>query len=240
MQNEASERGAAVILAMMTIFFLAALGVVVTLTTSTEMIIAGGYRGGEAARYAAEAAAERALADLSQAGDWNAFVGGSMRSTFVDGPPGGVRALPDGTTLDLDAQVNIANCQSSAGCSVAEMNAVTADRPWGLNNPRWRLLAYGPLENLAPDAEVASPYYGVVLVGDDSLENDDDPDRDGTDAANPGSGIIAIRALAFGPRGASRAIELTVARPPSDVQSGSYNDRARLTGVRILSWREVR
>jgi hypothetical protein len=239
MRRASSERGAALILAIMCLLFLAAVGVVVILTTSTEMIIAGGYRGGEAVRYAAEAAAERVLADLSPAGDWNTFVDGSARSTFVDGPPGGVRTLSDGSTLDLDAQVNMANCQSSAGCSIAEMNAVSADRPWGLNNPRWRLLAYGPLDALAPDAHLASPCYGVVLVGDDSLENDDDPTRDGTDADNPGSGIIALRALAFGPRGASRAIELTVARPPSDAQTGDYNDRARQNGLRILSWREV-
>jgi hypothetical protein len=240
MRRAQSERGAALILAMMSMLFLAAVGVVVILTTSTEMIIAGGYRGGEGARYAAEAVAERALADLSAAGDWNAFVDGSARSTFVDGQPGGVRTLADGSALDLDAQVNMANCQSSSGCSIADMNAVTAERPWGLNNPRWRLLAYGPLNALAPDAHLSSPYYGVALVGDDSLENDGDPTRDGTDSANPGSGIIAVRALAFGPRGTTRALELTVARPPSDTQSGGYNDRVRQTGVRILSWREVR
>ena len=79
-----------------------------------------------------------------------------------------------------------------------------------------------------------------MLVGDDPSESDNDPTRDGSDPDNPGSGIIAIRGEAFGPRGAFRAIELTVARPAGAGQSGDYNDRARQSGVRILSWREVR
>lgn len=235
-----AERGAAMVLAVMAMLLLAALGAVLTLTTTTETIIAAGFRTQEAARYAAEAGAERALADLAAAGDWGAFIDGSARSTFVDGLPGGARTLVDGSSLDLGAQVNLANCQAAAGCSTAEMNAVTADRPWGLNNPRWQLLAYGALDAVAPEATLNSPHYVVVLVGDDPSETDNDPTRDGSDPANPGSGIIAIRAMAFGSRGAVRAIELTVSRPPAGSQSGDYNERVRQTGLRILSWREVR
>ena len=81
------------VLAMTAMLFITALGVVLVLTTSSETIIAAAFRTSEAARYAAEAAAERVLADLSLAGDWNAFVDGSLRSTFVDGAPGGARTL---------------------------------------------------------------------------------------------------------------------------------------------------
>lgn len=239
MRARRSERGAAMLLALMAMLLMAALGAVLMLTTASETIIAGVFRTGEGARYAAEAAAERVLAELSVPGDWNLLLDGTARSTFVDGPPGGARTLPDGSTIDLDQQVNMANCQKASSCSIAEMNTATADRPWGVNNPRWKLVAYAPLNALAPGGSLNSPYYAVVLVGDDPSETDNDPTRDGSDAANPGSGIITVRAEAFGPRGVFRAIELTVSRPPGQGKSSDYNDRAQ-TGVRVLSWREVR
>jgi hypothetical protein len=81
-----------------------------------------------------------------------------------------------------------------------------------------------------------------------------------------GTGVITLRAEAFGPRGAHKVIEMTVARPaatgldegpaaalssvvdlpvsgvveqPSD-DSEDYNDGVGQATVRILSWREVR
>jgi hypothetical protein len=234
-----SERGAAMVLALTAIMLITALGVGLMLTTSSETIIAGFFVTSEATRYAAEAGLERVLADMSVAADWNGLVDGSIRSTFVDGAPGGVRSLADGSTIDLDQLLNKANCQKPTACSIAEMNNATADRPWGVNNPRWKLVAHAPLDALS-NATVSSPYYVVVLIGDDPSETDDDPTRDGSDPDNPGSGILAIRAEAFGPRGAFRAIEVTVARPTGVGGSGDYNDRARQTGVRMLSWREVR
>ena len=240
MRARRSERGAAMLLAMMATLLMTALGVALVLTSASEATIAGAYRGSEATRYAAEAAAERVLADLSLAGDWNTLLDGSARSTFVDGSPLGTRTLADGTVVDLDRQVNLANCGKTTACSSAEMNAVTADRPWGANNPRWKLVAYAPLSTLLPAGALDAPAYVAVLAGDDPSETDGDPVHDGADPANPGSGIIALRALAFGLRGAVRAIELTVSRPPGDDPSAGYNDRVRQTGVRVLSWREVR
>jgi hypothetical protein len=234
------ERGVALVMALIAMLFMTALGGALILTALSETIIAGGFRNAEGARYAAEAAAERVLADLSAADDWNPFLAGLVRSTFVDGAPGGTRALPDGTTIDLAEQVMLANCHKTTPCSIAEMDAATADRPWGVNNPRWTLVAHAPLSLLLPDADVDASYYAVVLVGDDPSETDNDPTRDGTDAVNPGSGIIAIRAIAFGPQGALRAIELTVSRPAGEGEAGDYNDRVRQRGVRVLSWHEVR
>jgi hypothetical protein len=231
-----SERGAALLLALTAIMFITALGVGLMLTTSSETIIAGFFVTSEATRYAAEAALERVLADLSVAPDWNGLVDGSIRSTFVDGRP--ARTLSDGSTIDLDQLLNMANCQKATGCSIAEMNRATPTAHGG-NNPRWQLVAHAPLDALS-NATMSSPFYAVVLVGDDPSETDNDPTRDGSDQDNPGSGIVAIRAEAFGPGGAFRAIEVTVARPAGAGQSGDYNDRARQIGVRILSWREVR
>ena len=135
-----SERGAAMVLALTAMVFIAALGVVLILTTSSETIIAGAFRTNEAARYAAEAAVERVLADLVAGGDWNAFLDGSIRSTFVDGAPGGVRTLSDGSTIDLDQQLNIG--ELSEGHRLLDRRDERGDRrpPMGRQQPalaRW-------------------------------------------------------------------------------------------------------
>jgi hypothetical protein len=153
------------------------------------------------------------LAGLSD-DEWNAVLAGSQRSTSVDGTPFGTRTLADGSSIDLVSVVNAANCGKSTTCSAADLTGnATGDRPWGANNPVWRPFAYGPLAAVVGDASVSSPFYVVVMVGDDPAENDNDPSRDGSDpSVNPGSGVLSVRAEAFGPRGAHRVVELTAAR----------------------------
>ena len=194
------------------------------LTTSSETIIAGNFLTSIDASYAAEAAAERAIAELSGAADWNGVLAGSTRSMFVDGPAGGSRTMADGSTLDLDELVNTANCRKASLCTSAEMDAVTAERPWGPDNPRWQLYSYGPLRDTAPDGAVASSCYVVVLAADDPAENDGNPLQDGAETGNPGAGVIALRAEARGPHGVRKVVELTI---------------ARREGPRLLSWREL-
>ena len=225
------ERGAALVLALMAMTLLSALGLVLAATTSTELLIAANYRNGQEALYAAEAAAERALAELPMAPGWNALLDGSTQSAFVDGPPSGVRTLPDGTTIDLTQLVNMANCGKTTTCTAAELTANgSGDRPWGANNPVWHPYAYGRLTALLPSGAIDSPFYVVLFVGDDPSETDGDPLHDGSDlATNPGSGVIALRAEAFGPRGAHKVIELTAARADTTADALS-----------VLSWREVR
>ena len=105
------------------------------------------------------------------------------------------------------------------------MDAITEDRPWGANNPRWMLFAYGRLRDVAPPGDVQSPFYCVVMIGDDPSETDGDPTRDGA-PGQPGSGVIALRAEAFGPGESHRVVELTVAHGTG--------------AARVVSWREVR
>ena len=66
------------------------------------------------------------------------------------------------------------------------MNTSTAERPWGTNNPRWRLYAYGPVHDFLPTGTINSPFYVVVWVADDPSETDANPALDGSDASNPG------------------------------------------------------
>jgi hypothetical protein len=240
----------------MAMLLLTALGLALVLNTSVETLIAGNYRNAQEALYAADAGIERSVQELLTVADWNAILAGNTTSAFVDGPAGGLRTLSDGSVLDLTQATRVANCGKASGCSVTDMNARTDDRPWGLNNPRWNLYAYGPITSLAPTGTVNSSVYLVVWVGDDQSENDNDPTRDGSAQTNPGTGVLALRAEAFGPSGSRRVIEVTVARagPIADRHAvvgaagktepigdpTGYNTAVGQRGMRILSWREGR
>jgi hypothetical protein len=218
--------GVALVITLMAMLLLTVLGIGLTLVTSSETIIAGNFRTSAEALYAADAGLERVIDDLAGAPDWNQLLDGTVQSSFIDGPPSGSRRLPNGSTVDLVRAANLANCQKIASCSAAELNAVTAEHPWGANNPRWQLYGYGPLNNLLPAGSIDSTFYVVVFVADDPSENDGDPLRDGASQANPGSGVVALRAEAFGPRSARKVVELTVAKTDSeDVESGYTGQR---------------
>ena len=218
-----------IILALMVTLLMSALGAALVLTTSSEALIAANFRNAQEGVYAADASLERAMADLGTLADWNAVLDGSASSTFVDGSPGGVRTLADGSFLDLGQTLNVLNCRKVTACSASDLLANTSQRPWGANNPVWRLFAYGPLSSLLSPHAVESAYYVIVMIADDPSENDDDPLRDGQGPMNPGTGVLSLRAEAFGPREARQVVEVTVARPGGEG-----------FGVRVLSWRLIR
>jgi hypothetical protein len=88
-----------------------------------------------------------------------------------------------------------------AGGSIVDLTGIAAA------NPGWRLFSYGPFETLVRAPGVAR-FYIVTLVS---------PDPASLDA-------LSVRALALGPRGARRTVELQLLRS------------AR--GVHVVSWRE--
>jgi len=231
------ENGMALAVAMMALALMMALGVGLVLTTSAETMVAGNFSRRIESVHAADAGLERALGDLAALPDWNLALSGAVRSTFVDGPPSGLRTAPGGATIDLARAQNEINCGQAAACTDTDMDAVTVDRPWGSNNPRWQLYAYGSLADLLPGAAVASAYYVAVFIADDQSENDNDPLRDAGNIEQSGAGVITLRAEAFGARGSHAVVEATVARvgpsggPPGYTGEGS---------MRLLSWREVR
>lgn len=232
------ESGIALIVTLMTMVLMLTLGSALVLITSSERIIAANFHAGHQAFYAADAAFERALADLRSSADWTHVLNGTSSSTFVDGVPTGTRTLADGSAIDLAQLTNLANCRKPSTCTNAEIAATTAERPWGVNNPRWRPYVYGRLADSVGAGAVRSPFYVVAFVGDDGSENDGDPAVDGGSGGsspNPGLGIVSIRAEAFGPRSAHRAIEATVAR----IAPVGTGPGGGLTDLRILSWREI-
>lgn len=228
------ERGVALITALMATTLLMALGMALMLTTMTEGRIAGNYRDGAEALYAADAAVERVVQDILTVPDWNTILDGSVTSAFIDGPPSGPRTLADGATIDLTQATNMLRCGKVTGCTDAEMNAVTADRPWGANNPRWQLYAHGPMDDLLPTGTINSPVYVIVWVADDPSENDDAPLRDGDPTAagktppNAGKGVIAMLAQAYGPGGVRRSVEVTLARTDTtEIERGYTGQRGQ-------------
>jgi hypothetical protein len=202
-----NERGAGLVVVLMLVLLLSAIGLALVMAAVADVQASGNLRSARIAFYAADAAIERVLPDLHHA-DWDLVLSGALTSRFADGPAGGGRTLPDGRTLVLDEVLNLANCGVRTACGEAAMSAVTEDRPWGADNPRWRLFAWGPFSSLA--GPEAAPYL-VVMVADDPLDSDGDPARDAR-GASPGRGVLLVRAVAHDRGGASRVIEASVAR----------------------------
>jgi len=234
-----SEHGVALVIALMSTTLMLSLGGALILLSSSETAIGANFRAAHEATHAADAVMERAIADLGRVPDWTMVLDGSVQSSFIDGASSGSRMLVDGSTIDLAQITNLANCQKTTGCSAADVAATTTERPWGANNPRWVPYAHGALADMASAARIHSAFYVLALVGDDPSENDDDPSVDGFSIAgrpNPGKGVIVIRAEAFGPRNAHRALEATLARlevsPPTPGEPVS-------TDLRVLSWRQL-
>jgi hypothetical protein len=235
-----SERGSALVVALLSLLLLTALGLALALTTASETFIAGHHRSGQQALGAADAVIERTMQDLLTIPDWDRVLAGAETSSFVDGAAGGTRVLPDGSQINLDEVANLASCGKRTTCSDADIAVNTPERSWGANNPRWRPFAYGPVNDLLPDGSIDLPFYVVVLVGDDPSETDNDPSTDGNTLTNPGSGVLSLRAEAFGPRGTHRVLETTVAKTVNTGQERGYvgqrgqdeqNRRARKAAV---------
>ena len=194
-------------IAIMAVALLSALGLALALVASTEMLIAASYAAAHELTYVAEGGLEIAEQELRRVPDWNAVLAGAIQSTWID------RVSPT-----ITEATNMANCGKPTACMAAEMDAISERRPWGVNNPRWQLFAFGPMNGS----------YVVAWVSDDAAENDGDPLRDGAAGENPGAGIVAVRSEAFGIGGGHKVVESTVRR------SGAGD------GISRLSWVEIR
>ena len=195
------------VIALTSLVLLSVLGTSLVVVANTEQRAAANYAASRDVMYAADGALQIAARELLIVPDWNTVLATDTLSAFVDGPPNGVRLLGDGTTIDLAQATAVANAES---------------RPWGTNNPVWRLFAFGWL---------GSRTYVVVWTADDAAETDGDPAIDGGGPANPGAGILALRAEAFGVGGAHKVLEATVRR---EVEAGGGPI------VRVRTWQEIR
>jgi hypothetical protein len=226
-QRRNPERGVALIIVLLVMLTLSALALALALLTSTETRVAAAYRDGLEVLYATDAAVERAIRDLAMERDIDSVLSGLTTSSFIDGPPGS-RMLPDGTSTDLHSLTAMVSCGSTV-CSDDDLDAEGDDRPWGPNNPRWRLYAYGSVEAWASGPIRVPKVYQVVWVADDPSETDGDPMRDGggvEGTENPGRGRVSLLAHGYGRTGTRRIVEATVMLDDD--------------GARLVSWREAR
>lgn len=217
------EDGVAMVAAMMALLLMTAIGTALALSSSTETIIAAQFRNGIEARYAAGAMLERGIADLADVENWSLLTAGGLQSAWVDGFPMGSRDLADGSAIDLSEVVEMANCQKSTPCLSADLADITPDRPWGDNNPHWKLYAYGRLRDMLAPGTIDSPFYVVLLV-----------------ANGPTPSLLAVRAEAFGPRGAHAVVEVTAGKRAVSEDEKGYNVPPEQGPLTVLSWREVR
>jgi hypothetical protein len=225
-------------IAVMTVLIVAGLvGVVafgLALMASVEHLTARNHRASVALLHAAEGGIELAARALAQSSDWDGALAGSVQASGADGPPTGWRDLGAGSGVDLDRQTHLVNCGHPGPCTEAELAAITPDRPWGADNPRWTLFLYGWLASFGP-VQYADPAYLLVWIADDMREADSEPLRDGPDARR-GRGIVRVRADAVSRGGSRRAIEAELSRVCRATAAGPVC----LSGIRVQSWRDLR
>jgi Tfp pilus assembly protein PilX len=219
------QQGLALIAVLLWTALITVLASAIVLVTTVETTISARHRDGLDALYAADAALEIAVGQLAAVANWDLVLNGTSRSTSSDGGPTGTRPVPDGTSIDLDKLTAMLRCGKESACSDADMNTVTADRPWGISSPRWQLFLCGSLGSIAGLIDGATRAYVLVWVADDPSDNDGDPLRDNGAADNPGRGRILVTAQAYGTSGARRTIQATV------VRAGA--------AIRMVTWREV-
>ena len=229
-----SERGIALIMVMLATTFLSALGIGLMLAVFMDRMATGNKAGSVAMLHAADAGIELAARELALAIDWNMALSGAAPSSVTDGQPSGVRGIHGGGSVNLTAATNMLNCGKATTCTTAQMNANSRERPWGVNNARWQLFAYGPIEDFA-QLERPAPCYLLVWIADDGRELDGKPLEDEAAADGPGHGIVRVHAEAYGSGGSRRAIEAELARICPDGPGQEC-----LPGIRVQSWQELR
>jgi len=227
------ERGIALIMVILVTSFLSALGIGLIVAVFMDRLATGNMTGSVAMLYAADAGIELAARDLARLDDWDPVLAGLQQGSFTDGSTQGVRAIPGGGVIDLTAATNWLNCGKATNCTSAQMNASSKERPWGLNNSRWKLYVFGPMHRFAQLSRPV-PCYLAVWIGDDAREDDGDPLAD-AGAENAGHGIVRVHAETFGVAGSRRAIEAELAR----VCLPGTGDPC-LPGIRVQSWQELR
>ena len=157
-----------------------------TLGTVEQRVAVNQHAGAETL-HAADAAVERALADLITLPDFGPVLTGAVVSGFRIG--GSMPVLPDGTGGNLTAMTN-------------EVQAITdADTTWGGDRPLWMLFAFGPINDLAGSGGAGRQYL-VAWVADDRADGDDDPTTDLNDT-------VIILGRAYGVTG-SRTMEVVM------------------------------
>lgn len=203
----------AVLTALFATALLMGLGLSVALIGAAEATLAAHDRTVRALREASLAAAHLAVADLRARASWSAVLA-----------PGSVSPLSAAPGRVVDASVSPPAPWSGVPLDLRLLTAdVQAAADTGVGDPQvWRLFECGSLQALVPGVS-ADPWYLGAWVADDGADGDGDPLTDR-------NGILAVRAVAYGPRGARVATAVSVMKT---VVAGA--DQVRILTIRPLS-----
>jgi hypothetical protein len=227
------QSGVALVVVLLAIGLLSATAMGLALSSTITRLTGANHGEAVMLANASEAALELAARELALIADWDNVLLGVQASTQVDGAPG-LRNLAPGVSIDLVSLTNLATCGRTQLCTDAQVRGTTQERPWGDNNPRWRLFVHRLLPT-GPLAVAAPVVYAVVWLGDDAAETDGDPLADGAGPDELGRYTMRARAEAFGPRGGRHAIEAEFTRVCE--RAGAVERCA--PGIRVQSWRTV-
>ncbi|MGH9387116.1 MAG: hypothetical protein ACRD2N_22840 [Vicinamibacterales bacterium] len=230
-----AESGMTLVAVLVATGFFSAVAFGLALVVSTSLRVDSNYVDALVMLNAAEAGLELAARDLATEADWRMVLSGAKHGSLVDGAPSGAKSIPAGGIVSLSGQTNLINCGHISACTDAQMDAISQDRPWGADNPRWQPYLFGPLPSLGSFMRDV-PLYLIVWVGDDGDEVDGDPLSDGSNGPGPGRGVVRLRSEVFGASGVRRAVEALVKRV---CWTEKMTERC-LPGVRVQSCHEVR
>jgi len=233
-RSTCSDSGIALVVVLLLSALVGSVALGLALILSVNHLVVRNLRESAALGYAARAGVEMAAYALDGA-DWTDVLSGSVQAAASDGPPSGTRRLDGGESLDLGAETNLLNCGVPDACTTSQLQTVTADRPWGANNPTWRLFLYGPLSSFAV-FDRAPLAYLLVWVADDGRERDDDPERDGNGPGEPGANVLLVRAVAIARGSARRGFEAEAVRI---CRAGPAAPGCQ-PGIGVQSWRDLR
>ena len=210
-------------------------GLGLALTSALEPSITRHYEMANRVGNMAESAVVLAAHELAGVADWTPVLRGDWHSAVLE-------AAGDGTVVSVsppDVTAGVLTSRASCGrdvpCSDAETAQVTEERPWGSNNPRFRLLGVLPGRQLGGEPALA-PYVAAVWVGDDPAEADGDPDADGGAPVAWPAGVPP----GLGARGHPGRSVRTGRRPPHGRgHPGAGDGAAEASGVdrAMSSWR---
>ena len=233
MPRSGTDRGVALLAALAVLAIVSAMALGLALTTSYEPLAAANFEANRSAHAAAEAGVAIAVHELAGLADWNLVLAGLAGSVVLE--HGDIEVdLPDGSHAGLGDLTARATCGRLGPCPDTERTAFTVARPWGPNNPDWKVFGHGRLDRLIPDGASLPPAVIVVWTADDPAELDGDPSTDsgvgpGGDM-RPGGCVLAVRAEAFGPGFAYGGVVAMVGRPAPGCGPG-----ARLVSLRGLN-----
>lgn len=228
----ASNRGVALLVTLLAVALFSALAAGLSVSAIVSRSLAANQEEAVELANVSDSVLELAARELAAIADWNDVLSGGRTSTLVDGPPG--RRAIGATAIDLSVMTNELSCGRSTLCTDAQIRVVTAERPWGANNPRWRLFIH-TVQPAPPMPRPAGPAYAVVWIGDDARETDGDPVTDGAGAGEEGRYVVRARVESFGSRGGRHALEAELARLCRSEEGGEVC----LPGVRVHSMRRA-